>query len=71
MANINEDMAKEDLNSVKFLLGQTLSREKMENAQVKVKKVLFSLPILCGEKKLKYEHQLQLPPFSFDRVSLM
>uniref|UniRef100_A0AAQ4QK53 CASP8 and FADD-like apoptosis regulator n=1 Tax=Gasterosteus aculeatus aculeatus TaxID=481459 RepID=A0AAQ4QK53_GASAC len=33
MANINEDMAKEDLNSVKFLLGQTLSREKMENAQ--------------------------------------
>ncbi|KAM8856687.1 CASP8 and FADD-like apoptosis regulator isoform 1-T4 [Spinachia spinachia] len=33
MTNINEDMADEDLNNVKFLLGRTLSREKMENAQ--------------------------------------
>ncbi|XP_075964837.1 CASP8 and FADD-like apoptosis regulator [Anarhichas minor] len=33
MANINEDMDSEDLNSVKFLLGSTLPREKMEKAQ--------------------------------------
>ncbi|XP_056278718.1 CASP8 and FADD-like apoptosis regulator [Pseudoliparis swirei] len=33
MANINEDMANEDLNSVKFLLGSTLPREMMEKVQ--------------------------------------
>ncbi|XP_037343876.2 CASP8 and FADD-like apoptosis regulator [Pungitius pungitius] len=33
MANINEGMDHEDLNSVKFLWGSTLSREKIENAQ--------------------------------------
>ncbi|TNN53982.1 CASP8 and FADD-like apoptosis regulator [Liparis tanakae] len=33
MANINEDMANEDLNSVKFLLGSTLPREIMEKVQ--------------------------------------
>ncbi|XP_034417044.1 uncharacterized protein LOC117750145 isoform X4 [Cyclopterus lumpus] len=33
MANLNEDMANEDLNSVKFLLSSTLPREKMEKVQ--------------------------------------
>ncbi|XP_029314236.1 CASP8 and FADD-like apoptosis regulator [Cottoperca gobio] len=33
MANINEDMANEDLTSVKFLLDTTLSRENMEQAK--------------------------------------
>ncbi|XP_042351205.1 CASP8 and FADD-like apoptosis regulator [Plectropomus leopardus] len=33
MANINEDMADEDLNSVKFLLSSTLPREKIEKAK--------------------------------------
>ncbi|XP_068559309.1 CASP8 and FADD-like apoptosis regulator [Cebidichthys violaceus] len=33
MANINEDMDSEDLNSVKFLLSSTLPREKTEKAQ--------------------------------------
>lgn len=36
MANISEDMANEDLDSVKFLLSNTLPREKMEKAKVKV-----------------------------------
>lgn len=46
MANINDDMANEDLNRVKFLLSSTLSHEQMEKAKVKKKKmneVLFSL----------------------------
>lgn len=34
MANINEDIADEDLNNVKFLLSTTLPREKMEKAKV-------------------------------------
>ncbi|XP_049450763.1 CASP8 and FADD-like apoptosis regulator [Epinephelus fuscoguttatus] len=33
MANINEDIADEDLNNVKFLLSTTLPREKMEKAK--------------------------------------
>nr|XP_046261185.1 CASP8 and FADD-like apoptosis regulator [Scatophagus argus] len=33
MSNISEDMASEDLNSVKFLLVGTLSREKIESAK--------------------------------------
>ncbi|XP_070694466.1 CASP8 and FADD-like apoptosis regulator [Pempheris klunzingeri] len=33
MANISEDMANEDMNSVKFLLSSTLPREKMEKAK--------------------------------------
>ncbi|XP_074550410.1 CASP8 and FADD-like apoptosis regulator isoform X3 [Halichoeres trimaculatus] len=33
MANISEDIASDDLNSVKFLLSSTLPREKMENAK--------------------------------------
>ncbi|XP_074515634.1 CASP8 and FADD-like apoptosis regulator [Sebastes fasciatus] len=33
MANINEDMANDDLDSVKFLLSSTLPREKVENAK--------------------------------------
>ncbi|XP_061547500.1 CASP8 and FADD-like apoptosis regulator [Phycodurus eques] len=33
MAYISEDMAKEDVNSVKFLLGDMLPREKMETAK--------------------------------------
>lgn len=35
MANISEDMANEDLNSVKFLLSNTLPPEKREKAKVK------------------------------------
>ncbi|KAA8588233.1 CASP8 and FADD-like apoptosis regulator isoform X1 [Etheostoma spectabile] len=33
MANINDDVANEDLNSVKFLLSSTLPREQMEKAK--------------------------------------
>ncbi|KAI3356171.1 hypothetical protein L3Q82_017420, partial [Scortum barcoo] len=33
MANVSEDMADEDLNSVKFLLSSTLPREKKEKAK--------------------------------------
>ncbi|XP_031155509.1 CASP8 and FADD-like apoptosis regulator isoform X1 [Sander lucioperca] len=33
MANINDDMANEDLNRVKFLLSSTLSHEQMEKAK--------------------------------------
>ncbi|XP_041806475.1 CASP8 and FADD-like apoptosis regulator isoform X2 [Chelmon rostratus] len=33
MANISEDMASEDLNSVKFLLGTTLPHQKVEKAK--------------------------------------
>ncbi|XP_023284372.1 CASP8 and FADD-like apoptosis regulator [Seriola lalandi dorsalis] len=33
MAHVSEDMACEDLDTVKFLLGRTLPREKMENAK--------------------------------------
>lgn len=35
MAHISEDMASEDVSSVKFLLGNMLPRHKMENATVK------------------------------------
>ena len=35
MANINEDMAAEDLSNVKFLLSSTIPRENMEKATVK------------------------------------
>ena len=35
MANISEDMASEDLDSVKFLLGGTVPRERMDKAKVK------------------------------------
>lgn len=43
MANISEDVAGEDLNSVKFLLSNTLPREKMEKAEVENQKLLCSL----------------------------
>ncbi|XP_062258632.1 CASP8 and FADD-like apoptosis regulator isoform X1 [Platichthys flesus] len=33
MAHISEDLASEDLNNVKFLMGSTLPRETMENAK--------------------------------------
>ncbi|XP_029968374.1 CASP8 and FADD-like apoptosis regulator [Salarias fasciatus] len=33
MANISENLLKEDLDAMKFLLGNTLSREKIENAE--------------------------------------
>lgn len=35
MSNISEDMADEDLNSVKFLLSSRLPREKIDKAKVK------------------------------------
>ncbi|CAN9497844.1 unnamed protein product [Ophioblennius macclurei] len=33
MANVSENLVKEDLDGMKFLLGNTLSREKIENAE--------------------------------------
>lgn len=35
MANISEDLASDDLNSLKFLLGQVLPREKLEKSKVR------------------------------------
>lgn len=34
MADLSEDMADEDVNSAKFLLGNMLPREKMDKAKV-------------------------------------
>lgn len=34
MATISEDLASDDLNSLKFLLGQVLPREKLEKSKV-------------------------------------
>lgn len=34
MADLSEDMADEDVNSAKFLLGNVLPREKMDKAKV-------------------------------------
>lgn len=34
MANISEDLASDDLNSLKFLLSQVLPREKLEKSKV-------------------------------------
>lgn len=44
MANISEDLDSEDLDSLKFLLSSTLTREKIENSKVmaKIKHVSFS-----------------------------
>lgn len=41
MANISEDMASEDLKSLKFLLSSTLPREKIEKAKVGGQKSLL------------------------------
>lgn len=42
MVNISEDMTKDDLNNLKFLLGNTLSRDRIEKAKVQNKMtVLF------------------------------
>ncbi len=42
MTDISEDMASEDLNSVKFLLSTTLPREKMDKVKVnKINEVWF------------------------------
>lgn len=53
MVNIGEEMANDDLDSLKFLLSKILLREKMEKAQVrKITDILFcfhllSLRFLC------------------------
>lgn len=42
MVNIGEEMANDDLDSLKFLLSKILLREKMEKAQVrKITDILF------------------------------
>uniref|UniRef100_A0A8C3AQ17 CASP8 and FADD-like apoptosis regulator n=1 Tax=Cyclopterus lumpus TaxID=8103 RepID=A0A8C3AQ17_CYCLU len=50
MANLNEDMANEDLNSVKFLLSSTLPREKMEKSFLDVIIELEKLDIVSPER---------------------
>lgn len=76
MANINEDMANEDLNSVKFLLGSTLPREMMEKVQVKFCFHWGFLTLKMSnmhslQQSFELPQREQLPPLSFDRVSWM
>lgn len=58
MANISEDLATEDLNSIKFLLSRILPREKLEKSKVSehwcvgVVTGVIKVPLYCQESGL-------------------